>query len=1170
MASKKQFENRVKVITVAAVGKEFRKSKIIERILKAAKNKGHVATGQLTNPSKSRSITPFSDDRWLIRKDAVKVTAVQIPSKQFIVKNLTVRVRYGLNGKYQNLSSAFTNKTRWRPPVAAIAKWIRAKKGRGEFTNVADKDVRRVAFAIAKKIESSGIKSTSFANSFFNKTNGVRKTLDKGINRAAFRLDELYATSIEISIAKNVTTIMSKVRQLSSDLSKSSAEVIKLTQRLDNLKKGTKEYADTVERLNKAEERRRNTQKQLNQSTNGLIKGNKNHKKALKDVADATKKSDKASKAFSKSQTQQKGIMGRLTATFGKRIVTLGKYLLATKVISAATSALSEIFINSSKRAIEFESALANLAAVAGASKETVSQFADEALRVANETKFTTTEIVALQTEMTKLGFSQGEVLDSTRGIAVAAQALGAPLASVAASVGKVINQFGLLSSDTEYVTDVMVTTFNNSALSFETFGTAIQYVGPLAKEVGLDLQQVAGAMGVLADNGFAASKIGTGLRNIFIEIGSKGGSLEGKLRDLADQNLSLAEATDLVGKRSAAQLITLLDNIEAIEESNDLYYSFGRTQAAAAEQMNTTQGRLDILGNVWSNFTRTIGESITQSGFFIRSTKFLIELFDEEAKAAVEANEIIAKVGAERINDLNKRLEEAETAADREKIIYEQMAEALDTTFENVQKNIEYYKSETYLNYFAALNEQFREFKKTQDELSAGQQGEAAVDRLFGGPVSDLERRFKAGADIEKQSVRLSREIAKRRKQVKDRLDEIGEFQKGETDAITERRIRYAKAVAALEALDNRLSNLRASNAKAEKNREKQRIKDIEEALYAEIVVIRQRRDEIVEQAKLEKELAIAQAETEEEKTAAQTKFALAVSDANYEASLSVRALTGEYREVIKKVLSYVGEFEKLSEIDLGNIFLEGDESVDNALEAIDKLDKKLKDGKITRAEYDESLTEIKNGTLFFIDFILENVPLAAAQIEELNKAKKKLLNAGDGGAADLGLDPDDWKKVLKSAAKAVRDTYRAFAEERLDNFKNQQEQELDAIKNRYEIEEQILKSSLDNQLITESQFRIKKQELRRAQIAEENAISKKIFEEQKKQDQYNAGINTAAAIAEIYINSLKGGKLTDIAKANLLAGIAATQGVAQIAAISQRKFFPKKFEDGGYGRRS
>lgn len=200
MASKKQFENRVKVIAVAAIGREFKKAKIIEGIIKKAKQKGHVATGKLTNPKKSRSLTPFSDDRWLIRKDAVKVTALRLPSNQFIVLNLTVRVRYGLNGKYQNLSQAFSNNKKWRPPVSAIAKWIRAKQKRGQFSDVASKDVRRVAFAIATKIEQKGIKKTSFANQFFNKQTGVQAVLNRGINKTVTRLDFLYASSIEKTI----------------------------------------------------------------------------------------------------------------------------------------------------------------------------------------------------------------------------------------------------------------------------------------------------------------------------------------------------------------------------------------------------------------------------------------------------------------------------------------------------------------------------------------------------------------------------------------------------------------------------------------------------------------------------------------------------------------------------------------------------------------------------------------------------------------------------------------------------------------------------------------------------------------------------------------------------------------------------------------------------------
>lgn len=204
MASIAQFKNKVKVITVARVGKEFRKARIIERIINSAKQKGHIASGQLTTPQRSRSITPFSDDRWLIRKDAVKVSAVAIPSGEYIVSGLTVRVRYGLNGKYQNLSTAFTERKRWFPPVNAIATWIRRKKGQGQFADVEEKNINRVAFAIARKISEKGIKATSFANHFFNKKNGVQATLDRGINRTAERLDELYATSIDRSIAKMI------------------------------------------------------------------------------------------------------------------------------------------------------------------------------------------------------------------------------------------------------------------------------------------------------------------------------------------------------------------------------------------------------------------------------------------------------------------------------------------------------------------------------------------------------------------------------------------------------------------------------------------------------------------------------------------------------------------------------------------------------------------------------------------------------------------------------------------------------------------------------------------------------------------------------------------------------------------------------------------------------
>ena len=196
MATQGQFNNRIKVMVVAIVAKEFRKAKIIERIVDKAKQEGHVASGKLTNPQKSRSLTPFSDDRWLIRKDAVKISSQALPSGEFAVTNVTVRVRYGLNGKYQNLSERFASGKTWFPPPVAIAQWIKRKKQQGQFTDVAEKDIKKVAFAIARSQEAKGIKKTKFANAFFHKQTGVKATLARGINKAIDRLDAVYGASI--------------------------------------------------------------------------------------------------------------------------------------------------------------------------------------------------------------------------------------------------------------------------------------------------------------------------------------------------------------------------------------------------------------------------------------------------------------------------------------------------------------------------------------------------------------------------------------------------------------------------------------------------------------------------------------------------------------------------------------------------------------------------------------------------------------------------------------------------------------------------------------------------------------------------------------------------------------------------------------------------------------
>jgi hypothetical protein len=133
-----------------------------------------------------------------------------------------------------------------------------------------------------------------------------------------------------------------------------------------------------------------------------------------------------------------------------------------------------------------------------------------------------------------------------------------------------------------------------------------------------LTFEQTAGAMAVLADSGFTASRIGTGLRGIFTELGKTSADVEKSLKDLSEQNISLSEAVDLVGKRNAAQLITLLKNIDAIEKGNEKYYEQGRALESSAKSVDNFAGQMGLLNSAFVELQISIGQSIAKSNILL------------------------------------------------------------------------------------------------------------------------------------------------------------------------------------------------------------------------------------------------------------------------------------------------------------------------------------------------------------------------------------------------------------------------------------------------------------------------------------------------------------------------------------------------------------------------
>jgi len=941
------------------------------------------------------------------------------------------------------------------------------------------------------------------------------------------------------------------------------------------------------------------------------------HKEAEREKTNTEKKEASKREAEEKKRDFGGGFRSQLTPrAIGGALGSLTKYLGLYQAINAAQRLFTELTIGSARQAIAFEKALANLGAVAGATSEEVSMLGKNALSVAGATKFTAEEIVGLQTELSKLGFSADDVVSATQGIAFAAQALGAPLDAVAQQTGKVINQFDLLIEQAGFVGDVLVTAINNSALSFDSFGTAIQYVGPIAKNLGLTFEQTAGAMAVLADSGFTASRIGTGLRGIFTELGKTSADVEASLKSLAGQNISLSEAVDLVGKRNAAQLITLLKNIDAIDEGNSKYYEQGRALESAAKQANSFSGQMDILTSNFREFQIEIGKVIVESDLLLG---VLDAFFPKGAKTA-RGFQVINEIGFKSFNEGAKEVSDGADATtvalDKLGITLEEFTKSSEMAGESWFKTwtrfftgnltgIEEESVNAFDDAVALTNKVIGLRNKLQEQSEEGirqqaiTEGQTIATNDYEEAVRKLTQAFENQINVNDEVDAMAASINSQMTEYQGIIDSgttsVYNFITGRYDMVelTEEEIlKYKGLVGALQGYLDQLTNISFNEDELNKKRQKEKKdairkerEDVKERIKLQKDITAQEIAEINERAKIESSRPSV---TAAELADIENERQILVSEAYKKKAAAIAEIIPVYEENIKIVEEATKAAEKQAEILGSEVINDAAKAFKNYSSEFDKIKQSYIDGNIGLDEYRQKLDETQSSFDSYIETLIATNSVSeevAKVLRELSDSYRDVSSATEETSSkteeasektkEAKKDWEDfkeefkdtlWADIASKAVDALGESLGAFNDTTLENTKNRLDQELDAVASRYDIEADILKSQLDNQLITESQYRTKQKELRKAQIAEENSLNKQIFEAEQKQDRNDAGLEGLEAAAQAYIEAFKNYEpATAIIVGSIGAGIAAAQASAQIAAINQRKFFPKKFAEGG-----
>ena len=271
-----------------------------------------------------------------------------------------------------------------------------------------------------------------------------------------------------------------------------------------------------------------------------------------------------------------------------------------------------------------FESQMAAVLAISGATKKEFKALRDSALELGKTTVFTATQVGQLQEAYARLGFTAKEIIAAQAGTLALAAGTGESLASSAAIAGSTLRAFGIEADQAGRVADIMGASFTNSALNLERFGQSMKFVAPIARAAGFTMEETAAQMMILADNGLHGSLAGNALKNIFLRLGDAnsklnkhlGRTVQGlpqmiiALREMKDESFGLTEATELLDKRSAPAFLALIENIDGLEQGLDtLNNAEGVISRMAAIRLNNLEGDFTLLKSATEGLGIAIGQ---------------------------------------------------------------------------------------------------------------------------------------------------------------------------------------------------------------------------------------------------------------------------------------------------------------------------------------------------------------------------------------------------------------------------------------------------------------------------------------------------------------------------------------------------------------------------------
>jgi len=280
--------------------------------------------------------------------------------------------------------------------------------------------------------------------------------------------------------------------------------------------------------------------------------------------------------------------------SFGDKLRTVFQF----RLISAGLMAVNNAITQGITAIIEYDQALKDLQAITGATALEVAQMGAKILEVASTTKFSASEVAAGMRTIGQAGFSASEAVETMQAVSDLATGTLSDMSTTVDLVTTAMRVFRIDASQSAEVADVFANAVNRSKLTIDKLRTAMNYVGPIARDSGVSFKELAASMGTLANSGLRASTIGTGLRRVFAELIDPSKKLRAAV---AESGVALADLDPRVNS-----LQSVLSNLGVVVNDASVAFDvFGKRGASAVLALTSE-------GSKFQSMLTTIGQSGT------------------------------------------------------------------------------------------------------------------------------------------------------------------------------------------------------------------------------------------------------------------------------------------------------------------------------------------------------------------------------------------------------------------------------------------------------------------------------------------------------------------------------------------------------------------------------